>query len=184
MKVPQIWWFHHFLDPMAEICQICPLFLFWKIWDIKKNFLKLTNLYQLTNFVKNCILSGFVIKHMIEIKIVLFNLVISRSGWTFYRFADFQWLIILKQQQRNCKAQWYMRVQRVKIKVLEKLYLMLFQLKFTANPFPVILCFLGVKWMIVNKPQISNNIFFCGSRYGPKEFFWHISYKTSTTWYT
>ena len=63
---------------------------FWKNLRRQKYFMKLTNLYQLTNFVKNCILSGFVIKHMIEIKIVLFNLVISRSGWTFYRFADFQ----------------------------------------------------------------------------------------------
>ena len=99
MKVPQIWWFHYFLDPMAGIYQICPLVFFWKNLRRQKYFMKLTNLYQLTNFVKNCILSGFVIKHMIEIKIVLFNLVISRSGWTFYRFADFQWLIILKQQQ-------------------------------------------------------------------------------------
>ncbi len=48
----------------------------------------------------------------------------------------------------------------------------------------LILCFLGVKLMIVDKPQIPTNTPFYDRLYEPLEVFWHTSLKAGTCSYT
>ena len=101
--------------------------------------------------------------------------------------------VLLNLPKSGGKAQWYMRVQRVEIKVFKKplfhavltwicyfwsvdtIFCWLGWIwrdfkQFQASwkyPIFLILCFLGVKLMIVDKPQIPTNIPFYGSMYEP-----------------